>query len=55
MRTDVCDDILNYVSNLQARNKLLIDSVGFFTDYISKLSDLEAEKLDREAKLAQIR
>jgi hypothetical protein len=38
IRQDVCEDILSYFAQLQTRNKLLINAVEFFNEYLTKIS-----------------
>ena len=38
IRQEVCEDFLSYFAQLQTRNKLLINAVEFFNEYLTKIS-----------------
>lgn len=48
VRTEVCEDVLQYFAQLQTRNKLLNNAVQFFNEYLTKISELEGDKEQRE-------
>lgn len=48
VRTDECEDVLGYFAQLQTRKKLLVNAVEFFNEYLTKISDLEGDKEERE-------
>jgi hypothetical protein len=51
---EVCQDILSYFAQLQTRNKLLINAVEFFNEYLTKISQLEGDKITREKQIGQL-
>ena len=54
IRMEVCQDILSYFAQLQTRNKLLINAVEFFNEYLTKISQLEGDKITREKQIGQL-
>ena len=54
LRTDICLDFLCYVAQLQTRNKLLNNAVTFFKEYLTKISELEGDKIIREKQVNQL-
>ena len=51
MRTETCEDFLSYFAQLATRNKLLIHAVEFFNEYLTKISQLEGDKVEREKQV----
>jgi hypothetical protein len=45
---------LAYFAQLQTRNKLLINAVEFFNEYLTKISQLEGDKMEREKQINQL-
>ena len=43
-----------YFAQLQTRNKLLINAVEFFNEYLTKISQLEGDKMEREKQINQL-
>ncbi len=54
IRQDACEDILSYFAQLQTRNKLLINAVEFFNEYLTKISQLEGDKMEREKQINKL-
>ncbi len=54
IRTESCYDILSYFAQLQTRSKLLINAVEFFNEYLTKISQLEGDKMMREKQISQL-
>eukprot|EP00347_Sterkiella_histriomuscorum_P013376 403364949 len=51
IRTESCEDFMSYICELQNRNKVLIDSVEYFTGHITKLGELEDLKVQNENQI----
>jgi hypothetical protein len=45
---------LSYFAQLQTRNKLLINAVQFFNEYLTKISQLEGDKMEREKQINKL-
>jgi hypothetical protein len=45
---------LSYFAQLQTRNKLLINAVEFFNEYLTKISQLEGDKMEREKQINKL-
>ena len=54
VRTEVCEDILQFFAQLQTRNNLLINAVQFFNEYLTKISELEGDKEEREKQVSKL-
>ncbi|CDW76064.1 UNKNOWN [Stylonychia lemnae] len=55
VRTEQCEDFMNYICQLQQRNQVFVDSVEFFTEHINKMTELEDEKNSQEQQIKQLR
>lgn len=54
VRTEVSEDVLQYFAQLQTRNKLLNNAVQFFNEYLTKISELEGDKEQREVQVNRL-
>lgn len=45
---------MSYFAQLQTRNKLLINAVEFFNEYLTKISQLEGDKMEREKQINKL-
>ena len=45
---------MSYFAQLQTRNKLLINAVQFFNEYLTKISQLEGDKMEREKQINKL-